>query len=507
MDDSRLTEFRERLGEIHDVNAALALLSWDQETYMPPKAAPARGQQRATLSAIAHRLLTSEEMGGLLEELEGDSDGLGEDDTRLVAEVRYDYDRARRLPESFVRRFAQETSAAYEVWVKARREAQFDLFRPRLETVVELLRERADLLGYEGSPYNALLEDYERGMRVEELRPLFAELGARQSALVERIKASGRDPETAWMDQTWDEDAQWAFTLHVLGDMGFDLEAGRQDKSVHPFTTSFDVDDVRLTTRVDARDPFSALTGSIHEGGHGLYEQGFDREYRRTPLADAPSLGIHESQSRLWENLIGRSLAFWKHYTPEFRARFPGQLDGVSAEAIHACINRVRPSLIRVEADECTYNLHIIMRFEIEVDVIEGALAVKDIPEAWTAKMKQYLGIEVPDDAQGCLQDIHWSHGGMGYFPTYTLGNLYAAQLFDKILEDIPTLWDDVEAGRFAGLLEWLRRHVHVHGRRKLAREIVRDATGREPGTEAYLAYLESKYGALYGLDEASGMA
>lgn len=495
----KLASLREELGRVSDVRSAIALLHWDQEVNMPPKGAPARGEQLATLSAIAHRMFTDPALGDGLKEL-ADGGGLGADDGKLVEETLYDYERATKLPESFVHTFAEEQSKAYVAWVEAREKADFALFCPHLETMVDLLRQKADFLGYEGSPYNALLEDYERGMTVEQLTGLFAELATKQSDLVERIVQAPSQPDTAWTEQEWDPQKQWDFTLRVLGDMGYDMEAGRQDKSIHPFTTNFDLYDVRVTTRVNPKELFSALTGSIHEGGHALYEQGFRDADRRTVLAEAPSLGIHESQSRMWENMVGRSLPFWKHYAPQFRKQFPGQLDSVTHEQFHEAINLVRPSFIRVEADECTYNLHVILRFELETALIEGDLEAAGVPEAWNAKVKSYLGLEVPNDALGCLQDIHWSHGSMGYFPTYALGNLYAAQLFEKMLEDVPDMRARVEQGDFRPLLDWLRRNVHVHGRRKTAVEIVRDVSGREPSAEAYLNYLERKYSALYGL-------
>ena len=499
MPPEKMTAMREHLGQVIDMNAAIALMHWDQEVFMPPKAAPIRGQQLATLSAHAHRMLVDPKFGEMLNEL-GEDDSLDPDDACLVSETRYDVDRATRLPESFVQRFAEEQSKAYQAWVAARENGDFNTFRPMLETMVELLREKAELMGYEGSPYNALLEDYERGMTTEQLRTIFSELADYQSELVERILGAPDQPQCDWLDQQWDVNAQWDVTLRVLADIGYDFDAGRQDKSVHPFTTNFGIKDVRVTTRVHPGELFSALTGSIHEGGHGLYEQGFLDTDERTTLAQAPSLGIHESQSRMWENIIGRSLPFWKHYTPFLRKQYPGQLDAVSPEDLYRAINIVEPTFIRVEADECTYNLHVILRFEIEVDLIEGRITVADIPELWNQKMKDYLGLDVPDDAKGCLQDIHWSHGSIGYFPTYALGNLYSAQLFETIERDLPNLWDDVAQGNFSGLLEWLRENVHRHGRRKTAIEIVTDATGKSPDAKAYLNYLETKYSALYGL-------
>ncbi len=494
----RLTELRRILAEVSDIQDATALLHWDQETYMPPKGAQGRGEQLATLASIAHRAFTDERVGSLLAELGGAD--LDPDDAKLVEVVQYDYDRATKLPEAFVNTFTKETSEALEVWARARKESNFTIFQPKLERLLELLKEKAELCGYAESPYDALLEEFEPGMTAGQLRPIFSDLATRQSALVERIVASGNQPDTAWTRAEWDEDSQWTFTLNVLRDIGYDFDAGRQDKSVHPFTTDFGMNDVRVTTRVDTHDLFSALTGSVHEGGHALYEQGQNPADRRTPLAEGTSLGMHESQSRMWENIIGRSQPFWRHYAPILRDRFPGRLQNVTAEQMYAAINQVEPSFIRVEADECTYNLHIIIRFEIEVDLMEGRLAVADIPEAWNAKVKAYLGLDVEDDAHGCLQDIHWSHGAIGYFPTYALGNLYAAQLFETIEESIPDLWANVESGRFAPLLDWLRDNVHRHGRRKKALEILRDATGKEPSSEPFMRYLEKKYGALYGL-------
>lgn len=502
MTTPRMDEIRFRLGELADVQAALALLHWDQEVYMPPKGAAARAMQLATLSAMAHRMLTNPALRMQLEAARDDNDALVPSDTKLVSETLYDIERATKLPEKFVHRLAEETSKAYEVWTRARADSDFEQFRPNLETLVQLKREEADLLGYEGSPYNALLEGFERGMTAERLKEIFAPLAAEQSRLVERIMASPHQPDMTWEDREWDEQARWDFTLRVLNDMGYDFEAGRQDRSVHPFTTSFDIQDVRVTTRFMPRSFYSGLMGSVHEGGHALYTQGHDPADRRTPLADGPSLGMHESQSRMWENMIGRSLPFWRHYAPIAREYFPEALHGVTPEQLYAGANRVEPSLIRVEADECTYNLHIILRFELELALLEGELAVADVPEAWNMKMKDYLGVDVPTDAEGCLQDIHWSHGALGYFPTYALGNLYAAQLFETIEQAIPDLWARVESGDFAPLLAWLREHVHRYGRRRLAPEIVRDATGSEPSSEPYLRYLKRKFGGLYRLQE-----
>lgn len=499
MPESLLKQLQEDMGQIIDVHSVLSLMHWDLEVYMPPKGADARGQQLSTLSGIAHRMMTDPKLGGMLSALEG-STALDEEGMATVREIRHDYDLATKLPESYVKTFAEVQNKAYQAWVAARSTNDFKTFQPHLESLVDLLKQRADYIGYEGSPYNALLDEYERGMTAEAIKPIFADLAQRQSALVEKIMHSPNQPDVAWLDQSWDEQKQWDFTLEVLRDIGYDLEAGRQDKSLHPFSTNFDMNDVRVTTRVHERELFSALTGSIHEGGHALYEQGFLPSDQRTILGQSVSLGIHESQSRMWENMIGRSLPFWQHYESSIKSYYGSQLEGIGAQELYRAINEVRPSLIRVEADECTYNLHVILRFEIELALIEGDLKVSEIPELWNAKMKQYLGLDVPSDTQGCLQDIHWSHGSMGYFPTYTLGNLYAAQLFEQIEVDIPDLWAQVGQGKFAPLLTWLRSHVHEVGRRKLPTEIIQDATGKAPSSEAYMRYLESKYGELYSL-------
>lgn len=496
---SVLETLKEKYGEVLDLHGAIALLHWDQEVYMPPKGAPARGRQLATLSALAHRMFTDSTLADMLATLEADTTLAG-DDARLVAETRHDFDLATKLPESFVATLAEEQSRAYQAWTQARAESSFKTFQPHLENIVELLRRKADYFGYTDSPYDALLGEYERGMTTAALKPLFGELAAKQSALLARIAATAQQPDTTWLAQPWDEQAQWAITMRVLRDIGFDFDAGRQDKSVHPFTTNFDLHDVRVTTRLSSEEPFSALTGSIHEGGHALYEQGFLEADRRSILGQAISLGIHESQSRLWENMIGRSLPFWQHYAPLLREHHGAKLDGVTPEMLHRAINVVAPSFIRVEADECSYNLHIVLRFEIEAALIEGRLAVKEVPEAWNARFKELLGLDVPNDAQGCLQDIHWSHAGMGYFPTYALGNLYAAQLMERIQQDVPTLWAGVAQGDFTPLLAWLRQHVHQVGRRKNATDLITGVCGEAPSPTAFLRYLESKYLPLYAL-------
>jgi carboxypeptidase Taq len=492
-------ELHTRRLDVGNLHAAAAELEWDQEVYVPSAGGPARGRQLATLNAQAHALFAAPEVADLLGHTREQA-GLTPDQAAMLEEIAYDYARASRIPGSLIRRFSKARSAAYQAWLEARGRSDFALFLPHLKALIELCREKAECLGYEDTPYDALLEDYERGMTTARLKPVFELLARRQSDLVARIgRVSGKEA-APWLRQRWDTARQWEFTERVLRDMGFDFKAGRQDRSAHPFTTNFSIHDVRITTRLSEDDFFSALFSSVHEGGHALYEQGFREEDEGTLLASAPSLGIHESQSRLWENVIGRSLPFWRHYLPALRALYPGQLDRVDAEDLFKAANRVSPSLIRVEADECTYNLHIILRFELEVALIEGKLEAEDVPSAWNEKIKHYLGLEVPNDAMGCLQDIHWSHGSFGYFPTYALGNLYAAQLLATMQRDIPGLWEEIGRGAFGACLDWLREKVHRIGRRKTAVEIIREATGADTGPDAFLDYLESKYASLYNL-------
>ena len=488
----------EKLGEIADIRHTLALLQWDQEVCMPQKGAFARGLQLATLAGLEHRLFTDAEMRLLVDALRERIDSLSPEQAALVRETAHDLDRAVKIPESLVRLFAEAQSRAYEEWVEARRTSDFHRFQPHLRTMVDLSREKAEFLGYEESPYDALLDEYERGMTASKLRPVFDALAVRQTALVARIAESPHQPGVSWLDQHWQEPAQLALCEQVLRDMGYDFGAGRQDMSVHPFTTTFDVQDVRITTRINPRDFLSALSSSIHEGGHALYEQGLPMDFRRTPLADAPSLGIHESQSRFWENIIGRSHPFFRRYLPLLRKVFPGQLEQVSSADLYRAANRVAPSFIRVDADECTYNLHVILRFEIETALMEGSIRAEHVPELWNSKMKVYLGVDVPDDAHGCLQDIHWAHGSFGYFPTYALGNLYSAQLMEQARLDLPDFWKTVEQGDFSELLAWLRDRVHRHGRMKNAAQIIEAVTGRPLSPEPFLRYLEEKYAVLY---------
>lgn len=473
-----------------------SVLEWDQEVNMPPKGARGRAEQLAVVAGLEHRAWTAPELREVMENLRVRVGDLDSESAALLRETSRDVDRLSRLPEDLVRALAEAAGAAFPVWVEARRKADYSLFEPHLRQLVTLSRHKADCLGWEESPYDALLEDYERGMTHRRVRELFETLVAHQAPLVSAI-VDRQEAESAPRKLTggpWPVEAQRRLTEAVLADMGYDFDAGRQDVSPHPFTTTFDVEDVRITTRFDETDFLSGLSSSMHEGGHALYEQGLPERWRRTPLADAPSLGMHESQSRFWENIIGRSRPFCRYLERRAGGLWNGTAAVPDAETMYRALTRVEPSLIRVEADECTYNLHVVLRFEIETALIEGTVSTRDVPELWSGRMRTYLGLTPPDDARGCLQDVHWSHGAFGYFPTYTLGNLYAAQWYRAIVQDLPDLWRQVESGRFGEILAWLRENVHRHGRTKRAPELLAEVTGAPPSPTPFLEYLTEKF-------------
>jgi carboxypeptidase Taq len=496
---SRLNQLKELLGEIADLNAAVAVLGWDQNTYMPPGGAEARGHQLATLSKIAHLKFTAPETGKLIEEIQKEGLDPESDDAALVRVVARDYEKATRVPPEFVAEFAQVTSRAHEAWVEAKGKSEFSIFRPHLEKIVELTRQYITFFPPADHPYDTLLDNYEPGMKTAEVKEIFDQLRPRQ---VELIRAISERPqvEDSFLRLDYEKQKQWDFGVEVITRFGYDWKRGRQDESPHPFTTSFSIHDVRITTRFLPNDGVSALFSTMHEAGHALYEQGIDPAFERTPLASGASLAIHESQSRMWENLVGRSLPFWEHFYPRFRELFPAQLGNVDLMTFYKGINKVQPSLIRVEADEATYNLHIMLRLEIEIALVEGNLQVKDLPEYWNTKMQEYLGLTPPNDAQGVLQDIHWSMGSIGYFSTYALGNLISVQLWEKIHQDIPDLEDQIRRGEFGALLSWLREKVHRYGRKYEPQQLVQRITGSKITPEPYLRYLQQKFGAIYQL-------
>lgn len=492
-----LSELRSRLGVIADLTQAQSLLSWDENVYLPPDASPARGQQLATLARVIHERATSPELGELLGAAVPNE---GSEDAALVRVARRGYQQATKLPPEFVEALAQARSAAQAAWVSARAGADFRAFAPHLQTVLELSLRQADLLGYDGHPYNALHDLYEQGSTVGRLQTVFAELRDATVPLVRDLAAHNERVRDDMLHGSFPEAEQERFAAGVIKAFGYDFSRGRLDRTVHPFAIAMSRYDVRITTRYDPNLLSQALFGTIHEAGHAMYEQGVSSLYDRLPLGDGASTGVHESQSRLWENLVGRSLPFWRWAYPRLQETFPAQLGGVPLETFYAAVNRVSPSLIRVEADEVTYNLHVMVRFELELALLEGSLEVSDLPEAWNAKYDEYLGVVPPNDAQGCLQDIHWSLGMFGYFPTYTLGNLMSVQLFEAAKGALPDLEGDIGRGNFGGLLGWLRANVHEHGARYEPAELLRRATGGDLSAGPYVRYLNRKFRALYGV-------
>jgi len=496
----KLKKLMTLLAEVADLNHTQALLSWDQQTYMPPGGAEARGHQLATLGSIAHQKFTSDEIGSLLGDLEKEFSGADadSDEARLLDVTRYNYDLATRVPADFVAEFALVTSKAFEAWVEAKEKSDFSIFQPHLGKVVELNQRFVTFFPPTDHPYDILLDQYERGMKTADVQVIFNTLRPQQIELIQAI-AEKEQVDDAFLKVEYDDQTIWDFSEELATSFGYDWKRGRQDKAAHPFTTNFSINDVRITTRFEETPP-NMLFSTMHEVGHALYELGSKQEFERTPLAGGASLAIHESQSRMWENLVGRSLPFWEYFYSRFQILFPSQLGNVDLHTFYKGINKVQPSLIRVDADEATYNLHIMLRLELEIAMLEGTVEVKDLPEMWNIKMQEYLGITPPNDAKGVLQDVHWSYGNLGYFSTYALGNLVSSQLWEKITADIPDLDGQFRAGEFGALLDWLREKIHVHGSKFKPQELVQMVTGSKIDPTPYVHYLKKKFGAIYGL-------
>jgi carboxypeptidase Taq len=499
--ETKLVELKSILNECNDLVATIGLLHWDLETYMPPGGSQGRGHQMGTLTSISHKKFTSDEVGQLLEDLipyanELDRDS---DDARLIMVANRLYKKRSQIPASLMAEIAKESATSHLVWVRAREAAQFDDFRPALEKSISLKQQYADHFRPFDHIYDPLLDDYEPGLKTADVQEIFSALRPQQ---VELVRAISDRPQVddKFLHQPFAERAQWDFGIEVITDFGYDWQRGRQDKAAHPFTQDVGLGDVRITTRV-LEDYFpSAFFSTTHESGHGLYVQGVDPNLGRTPLANGASLAIHESQSRMYENLIGRSKTFWSHYYSRLQEYFPAQLGSVTLDDFYNAINKVEPSLIRVEADEATYNMHIMLRLEMEIALIEGSLAVKDLPEAWNSGMQDYLGVTPPDDALGVLQDVHWSQGYFGYFSTYALGNLIAAQLWECMLEDISDLDSQIQHGEFEQLTGWMVDKVHRHGAKFEPQELVQRITGSKIDQDPYMRYLTGKYSEIYQL-------
>lgn len=494
-------------GEIQLLKHTAAVLGWDQETLMPKAAINERSEQLSLLGTMVHERETAAEVGDLLGKLGATADNprgsheLDVADRALVRAFYQDYVKLTRIPVDLVRRLTKKTSVAQAVWAEARSESDYAKFSPHLSDLIDLSLEIAECLGYTDHPYDALLDQYEPGMKTVDVARVFAELKDGLVPLVAAI-ADAEQVNDRVLSREFPPDAQEAFGRDVLAAIGFDLDRGRLDSSVHPFTTSLGGDDVRLTTRYNPTYFPTSLFGSIHEGGHGMYEQGFDRAYLGTRLADGTSLGIHESMSRFWENVVGRSRPFWEHVYPRFRSTFPEQTKDVDLDEFYRAVNKVEPSLIRVEADEVTYSLHIILRFELEQQMVTKSISVKDLPDAWRSTTKELLGIEPKTDAEGVLQDIHWSMGGIGYFPTYALGNVYGLQIVSAMKQDLTEFDARLRAGDLAPVKQWLDERIHRHGRAKLPKELCREITGAELSARHFLEYVRSKYREIYCLGD-----
>jgi carboxypeptidase Taq len=497
---STLEEFKALIAELQDLSSTASVLGWDQQTQMPLGGSLTRANQLSTLSRIIHQKNTSARMGELLDELEPQFSSQDDLDAVLVRYVRRDVERRRKLPTEFVAEITKARAISGKVWEEARAKNDFKSFQPHLEKMFEYALRIAEYQGYDEHPYDALLYDFDPGLKTSEVKTVFAQLRQDTVPLVHAIAQKSDRVDYSILEREYDETKQREFSLDVAQAFGYDFSRGRLDIAAHPFATNFSRDDVRMTTRYDRHYLPMAMFGTFHETGHALYEQGTGSELARTPLARGAWSTVHESQSRMWENLVGRSLAFWTHWFPRLQAIFPQQLEGLNAETFYRLVNRVRPSPIRVEADEITYNLHIMLRFEIELGMIEGKLKASELPEVWNAKMQEYLRITPKNDAEGVMQDVHWSEGLIGYFPTYSLGNILSVQLLQTARKDLGDLEGQWATGEYAPLLGWLREHVHQYGKRDLPPALIERVTGSPLTAKPYVAYLTRKFSELYGL-------
>lgn len=500
--ENQLNELKTRLMEVDDLNKAAAVLNWDQTTYMPSGGAAARGRQIATLSRLAHEKFTDAALGKLLDALRPYEESLpyDSDEASLLRVTRREYEKQIKVPSEFVARSNTHGAESYQAWTEARPANDFARVQPYLEKTLDLSRELADFFpGYEHIA-DPLIDFSDYGMKVSSIRALFAEL---RSQLVPIVKAITAQPvaDDACLKQTYPEAQQLAFGRSVIEKLGYDFKRGRQDKTHHPFCTTFSLGDVRITTRVQEHDLTDALFSTIHESGHAMYQQGINRAFEGTPLGGGTSSGVHESQSRCWENLVGRSRGFWQFFYPQLQALFPDQLNAVSIETFYRAINKVVPSLIRTDADEVTYNLHVMIRFDLETALLEGTLAVRDLPEAWHARYQSDLGVRAPDNRDGVLQDVHWYAGQIGgVFQGYTLGNIMSTQFYEAALRAQPGIPQEIAQGQFETLHGWLTENIYQHGSKFTANEIVQRATGQPLTIAPYIRYLRTKYGELYPL-------
>ena len=498
--EQKLEELKSKLLEINDINAAASVLSWDQTTYMPPGGAAARGRQMATLARIAHENFISPELGRLLSDLQPVVDSLpnDSDEASLIRVARRDYERMTRIPAEWMAMFTQHSTESYQVWVDARPKNDFKAVEPFLEKTLDYSREFANYFtGYDHIA-DPLIDLFDYGMKAQTVREVFAQL---REQLVPMVKAitSQAPADDSCLRRKFPKKQQIALGEAIIRQYGYDFQRGRQDETHHPFMTKFSLGDVRITTRVDENDLGWGLFSTLHEAGHAMYEQGISMHYEGSPLAGGTSAGVHESQSRLWENIVGRSRTFWEHYYPQLQSAFPGVLDDVDLDTFYRAINKVQRSLIRTEADEVTYNLHVMIRFELELQLLEGALAIKDLPEAWHQAYQENLGLHAPEDKDGVMQDVHWYAGIIGgAFQGYTLGNILSGQFFAQALNAHPKIPEEIGQGKFDTLHTWLCENIYQYGSKFTAPELIERVTGGPLNIEPYIQYLRTKYGALY---------
>ncbi len=493
---SALADLRNRLADVDALKSALSMMEWDQQVFMPPGGAEARAHHSGILSRMAHEAFTDEATGTLIERAKGEA--ANEDEVAMLRVAKRDYDMATKIPASLVEEKSKLAAEAHEAWVAARKNNDFKGFAPYLDKMFEFARREAEYLGYTDHIYDALLDQYEEGATAKDVHAMFDAIRTPLVALVKQIQESGNQPNDSILHGEWDKDVQRKFTEILAKGVGFDFHRGRQDTAPHPFCGGWSVGDVRLTTRFKDYLP-SAMMGTLHESGHGMYEQGSPMAWDRTPLAGGVSLGVHESQSRLWENIVGRSTPFWEHFYPQLLTHFP-QLAGLEIHDWVWALNKVQPSYIRVEADEVTYNLHIMVRFEMECDVLTNKVVIKDMADAWNAKYEEYLGITPRNDAEGVLQDVHWSGGSIGYFPTYSMGNLLSYQIWKVLRKDVGDTDELMRQGNFAPILKWLQEKIYLQGRKYTPKDLVMRVTGKPMGAEDYLAGITEKYRGLYRL-------
>lgn len=494
----RYNKYTESMQKIADIKYASAVLQWDQETYLPPKGNDARGRQIATLNELAHEHFVDPTLGILLNELVKNNELTSTQKANVTLSLE-DYTKNKKLPSAFVKQMSEAINESFHAWIKARKANNFSVFEKPLQKIIDLKKQEAEYLGYKQHPYDALMQDYDKGLTTKIVDKTFTDLRAQLKPLLVKIAAQP-NVDNSFLHQHFDKDVQWKLGLEILKIMQFDFDAGRQDISEHPFTTNFCSQDVRVTTRIDENDFSNMLWSCIHEGGHALYEQGLPANQYGLPLGEYCSLSIHESQSRLWENCIGRGKSFWENNYALLQKYFPNQLNHVTLKQFYKAINKVQPSLIRTEADELTYHFHVMIRYEIEKLLIEGTINAKDVPAYWNEKYMAYLGVVVPNDVQGCLQDVHWSHGSFGYFATYSLGSLYAAQFYKTLCNEKSSIVGEQTNINLENVNNWLQTNIYTFGRQYYSEQLCKNATGKNLDASFFLDYAKEKYADIYGV-------